>query len=129
QDKEFESNAVVKREILVDAEALLPIEDLDAARKAWHSIADRWEAAGKVPRDQMKELEGRIRAVERAIREAEERQWKKTDPEKNARANDMITKLENAVADAEAELEKANAAGDASKVKKATENLESRRAF
>lgn len=129
QDQEFAQNADVKRELLVEAEALLPITDLDAARRALHSIADRWEAAGKVPRDQMKELEGRLRTVERAVRDAGEQEWKRTDPEKSARADDMISKLEAAIADAQADLDKAEAAGDTSKAKKLRENLESRQSF
>ncbi|MFO6453817.1 MULTISPECIES: DUF349 domain-containing protein [unclassified Aeromicrobium] len=129
QESEFAENAAVKREILVEAEALLPIKDLEATRRAWHDIADRWEAAGKVPRDQIKELEGRIRAVEKAIRDAGDQEWKRTDPEKSARADDMITKLEDAIAGIEADIAKAEAAGDAKKVAKLRENLESRQAF
>lgn len=129
QDQEFAQNAEVKRAILTEAEALLPITDLDAARKAWHDIADRWEAAGKVPRDQIKELEGRIRVVEKAIRDAGDQEWKRTDPEKSARADDMITKLEDAIAAIEADLAKAEAAGDEKKAKSLRENLESRQAF
>ncbi|MET1132156.1 MAG: DUF349 domain-containing protein [Aeromicrobium sp.] len=129
QESEFADNAVVKREILIEAEALLPIKDLEATRRAWHDIADRWEAAGKVPRDEIKELEGRIRAVEKAIRDAGDQEWKRTDPEKSARADDMITKLEDAIAGIEADIAKAEAAGDAKKVKSLRENLESRQAF
>lgn len=129
QESEFAENAAVKREILVEAEALLPIKDLEATRRAWHDIADRWEAAGKVPRDQIKELEGRIRAVEKAIRDAGDQEWKRTDPEKSARADDMITKLEDAIAGIEADIAKAEAAGDTKKVAKLRENLESRQAF
>lgn len=128
-DAEYAQNAEVKRELLVEAEALLPITDLEAARKAWHDIAERWEAAGKVPRDQVKELEGRIRAVERAIREADEREWKRTDPEKSARANEMITKLEDAIAQIESDIAAAEAAGDAKKVEELRENLASRQEF
>lgn len=128
-DAEYAQNAEVKRELLAEAEALLPITDLEAARKAWHDIAERWEAAGKVPRDQVKELEGRIRAVERAIREADEREWKRTDPEKSARANEMITKLEDAVAQIESDIAAAEAAGDAKKVEELRENLASRQEF
>jgi len=129
QDTEYAQNAEVKRQILEEAEALVPVKDLEATRKAWHDIADRWEAAGKVPRDQIKELEGRIRAVERAIREAGEQEWKRTDPEKSARADDMITKLEDAISAIEADIAKAEAAGDTKKVAKLRENLESRQAF
>jgi len=129
QDAEFSKNAEVKREILLEAEALLPVKNLDSARKAWQSIADRWEAAGKVPRSDIKELEGRIRAVEKAIRDAEQNEWKRTDPEKSARADDMITKLEKAIADLEAEIAVAQDKGDAKKVASLQENLESRKSF
>jgi hypothetical protein len=129
QDEEFRENAVVKEQILAEAEKLLPITDLDVARKAMAGIAERWEAAGKVPRDRVKDLEGRLRAVESAIRAAGEKEWKRSDPEKSARADDMVAKLETAIADLEADLAAARASGDAKKVKDIEENLASRRVF
>ena len=128
-DEEFAANAVVKEAILVEAEALLPITDLAAAKKAFRDIAERWEAAGKVPRDQIKTLEARIRKVEQEIRGLEEDQWKKSDPEKSARADGMVGQLQDAIAKIEQDLEKAKADGNAKKVKDLEENLESRRAF
>ncbi|MCX6395226.1 MAG: DUF349 domain-containing protein [Propionibacteriales bacterium] len=128
-DEEFAANAVVKEAILVEAEALLPITDLPAAKKAFRDIAERWEAAGKVPRDQIKSLEARIRKVETEIRGLEEDQWKKSDPEKSARADGMVGQLQDAIVKIEADLEKARAAGNAKKVKDLEENLVSRRAF
>ncbi|WP_244928428.1 DUF349 domain-containing protein [Nocardioides sp. W7] len=128
-DQEFAANADVKEALLVEAEALLPIEDVEAAKRAFRDLADRWDAAGKVPRDRMKELEGRIRKVEQAIREVEEDAWRKSDPEKSARADDMVTKLEQAIAKVEADLEKARTAGNEKKVRELEENLESRRSF
>ncbi len=77
----------------------------------------------------MKDLEGRIRTVERAIRDAGDQEWKRTDPEKSARADDMISKLETAIAETQAALDKAEAAGDKNKAKKLRENLESRQSF
>lgn len=128
-DQEFAANAEVKEQLLVEAEALLPVSDLDAAKKAFRDIADRWDAAGKVPRDRMKDLEARIRKVEQAIRGVEDDQWKKSDPEKSARADDMITKLEKAIAGVEKDLEKARAAGNDKKVQELQDNLESRQQF
>src|SRR5687768_1727870 len=128
-DREYEENAVVKEAILADAEKLLPITDLDAARRAWLEIADRWEAAGKVPRGRVKEMEGRLRSVEKAVREASDQAWNRTDPEKSARADDMIGKLQKAIDDTRADLEKAEAAGDATKVKKLKDDLKSRQSF
>lgn len=129
QDQEFAANAEVKKALLVEAEALVPVTDLDAAKRAIREIADRWEAAGKVPRDQIKPLEGRLRKVEEAIRQVEEDQWRRTDPEKTARADDMVSKLEAAIADIEKDLEAARAAGNEKKAAQLEENLASRQSF
>ncbi len=129
QDQEFAANAEVKEQLLVEAEALLPVTDLEAAKKAMRDIADRWEAAGKVPRDRMKELEGRIRKVEQEIRTTEDEQWRRTDPEKSARADDMVSKLESAIAQVQADLEKAKTDKNEKKVKELEENLASRQSF
>jgi hypothetical protein len=128
-DKEFAANAEVKEALLVEAEALLPVTDLDAAKRAFRDIADKWDAAGKVPRDRMKELEGRIRKVEQAIRSVEDDQWRRSDPEKSARADDMVSKLEAGIAETQAKLDKAQAAGDTKRAKDLESELASKQAF
>jgi hypothetical protein len=133
EDAEFAGNAAVKEQLLVEAEALLPAlesgGDLDVVKKTFREISDRWDAAGKVPRDRMKGLEGRIRKVETAIRSVEDEQWRRSDPEKSARADDMVTKLETAIAQVEADLDRARADGNDRLVKDLEENLASRRLF
>lgn len=133
-DQEFAANAEVKDAILVEAEALVPQiqaggAEFEAAKKAFRDLADRWDAAGKVPRDRMKELEGRMRKVEQAIRAVEDEQWSRSDPEKSARADDMIGKLEAGIAETQAKLDKATAAGDDRKVKDLQSELDSKQAF
>ncbi len=128
-DAEYAANAEVKEKLLVEAEALLPVTDLDAAKRGFREISDRWEAAGKVPRERIKELEGRMRVVEQAIRGLEDEQWRKSDPEKSARADDMVTQLEAAIAQVESDLAKAREAGNEKKVKELEENLASRQSF
>lgn len=128
-DREFAANAEKKKELLVEAEALLPVTDLAAAKRAFRDIAERWDAAGKVPRDQIKPLEARIRKVEQEIRGLEEDQWRKSDPEKSARADDMVTKLRDAITKIEADLEKARTAGNDKLVKDLEADLASRRTF
>jgi hypothetical protein len=128
-DQEFAANAEVKRELLEQAEALVPVTDLETSKRTFREIAEKWDAAGKVPRDQMKDLEARIRKVEQAIRAVEDEQWRRSDPEKSARADDMVSKLEAAIADIESQLATARAAGDQKKVASLEENLASRRAF
>ncbi len=129
QDAEFAANAEIKDKLLVEAEALVPVTDLAAAKVAFREISDRWEAAGKVPRERMRDLEGRIRKVEQAIRAVEDEQWRRTDPEKSARADDMVTKLEDAISKIEADLAAAQASGNDKLAKDLAENLESRQAF
>jgi len=129
QDEEFVANAVVKEQLLAEAEALLPVQDVETAKRAFRDIADRWDAAGKVPRERMRDLEGRLRRVEQEIRGVEDEQWRRSDPEKSARADDMVSKLEAAIAQVEADLEKARAAGSEKKIRDLEENLESRRSF
>ena len=129
QDKEFAANAEVKEALLLEAEALEPAKDVDAAKKSIRDIAERWEAAGKVPHDKIKELEGRMRAVEQKIRAVEDDQWRRTDPEKTARADDMVTKLETAIAEIQRDLDAARAAGNEKLVKDLEDNLSSRQSF
>lgn len=128
-DEEFAANAEAKEKLLVEAEALDPRADLDAAKRAFRDLAVRWDEAGKVPRSRMKELEGRMRKVEQAIRAVEDEQWQRTDPEKSARANDMVSKLEASLAETEARLEKARTAGEERRVKDLEGQVANQRAF
>ena len=67
--------------------------------------------------------------MESAIRAASEKEWQRTDPEKSARADDMVSKLEAAIADLEADLSAAQNSGDKKRIKDLEDNLASRRAF
>ncbi|MEO6472965.1 MAG: DUF349 domain-containing protein [Aeromicrobium sp.] len=125
-DAEYEVNAEKKLVILEEAEKLLPIKNVEVARKAWHDISDRWEAAGKVPRDKVKEFEGRIRKVEAAIRSAGDDLWKRSNPELTARADETVSKLQKAIDDLNADLKKAEDAGNAKKAKEIGESIAAR---
>jgi hypothetical protein len=107
----------------------MPVTDFEAAKRAIRDIAERWDAIGKVPREQIRPLEDRMRAVEQAIRGIEEDKWRRTDPEKSARADDMIAKLQEAIGKVEDDLANARRAGDARRVTELEENLASRRSF
>lgn len=70
-----------------------------------------------------------MRAVETAVREAESAQWRRSNPETRARAEGAAAQLEQAIASLEADLEKAQAAGDQRRVKEAQAALDARRAW
>ncbi|MBT0995012.1 DUF349 domain-containing protein [Cellulomonas sp. DKR-3] len=128
-DAEYQANLQVKEALLTEAEALLPLGDLAAAKQAIRGIQDRWEAAGKVPRGDVQRVEGRLRAVESAIRDAEQRQWTRTNPETRARAEGAAAQLEQAIAGLEADLAKAEAAKDKRRIAEAQAALDARRAW
>jgi len=129
QDAEFADNANKKDALLVEAEALLPVTDLAAAKAAFRDIAERWDAAGKVPRDRMKELEGRIRKVEQAIRGVEDEAWRRSNPEARARAADTVAQLETSISDLRAKQEKAVAAGNEKKANEHAAAIEARESW
>ncbi|BCW71472.1 hypothetical protein NicSoilB8_25160 [Arthrobacter sp. NicSoilB8] len=128
-DQEYGANLVVKEALLAEANELLPIKDLTAAKKALQSIRDRWEEAGKVPRADMGRIEAGLRKVEDAVRQAEDENWKRSNPETKARTNSALTQLEAAIAGLKDDLAKAEKAGDERKIKAAQEALEARQAW
>ncbi|MFD8600297.1 DUF349 domain-containing protein [Kitasatospora sp. NPDC059646] len=129
RDAEQGENQKAKEALLVEAEAILPITDLKAAKAALRDIAERWEAIGHVPRDARPKLDGRLAAVERAVREAEEAEWQRSNPEARARATGMTALLQSAVDKLQADLDKARAAGNTSRAAKLEAELAGRQAL
>ena len=128
-DAEFAENLKVKEALLAKAEALLPVKNVKAAKRALRPIQDAWEEAGRVPRNAVRRLEGRMRAIEDAIREAENAEWRRTDPETKARAEGLAGQLEDSIVEFESDLAAARAAGDAKKIAEAEAALTARRAW
>jgi hypothetical protein len=126
EEEEFRANLAVKEALLVEAEALLPVKDLAAAKESLRGIQERWEAAGKVPRADMERIEKRIRRVEQVVRDAEDERWKRTNPEGRARAQSAVDQLEEALAAQRVKLAKAQAKGDAKAVAEAEAAIEAR---
>jgi hypothetical protein len=124
----FAANLKVKLELLEEAEKI-DVSNLDSAKAAMKSIQARWEKAGKVPRDSMRSTEDRLKAVEQKIKGIEQENWRKTDPATIDRTNSVRTQLEAAIAKLESELAQVQQSGDASKIAKATEALETKKAW
>ena len=119
-------NLVLKEALVVEAETLLPVGDLKAAKATYRSVAERWEEIGHVPRDARPKLEGRLHTVERAIREAEEAEWQRSNPEARARAEGMTGLLQAAVDKLEQQIAAAQARNDSSRVAKLQKELAGR---
>jgi hypothetical protein len=128
-DAEYGENLKVKEELLLEAEALVPVKDLNKAKAVLRNIQERWEEAGKVPRGDIQRVEGRLRAVETAIRDADQAQWKRSNPETRARAEGAAAQLEAAIEGLEADLAAAQAKGDKRKVSELEAAVAARRSW
>ena len=117
KDTELRANATAKEALLAEAEKL-DTSNLDAARAALRSIADKWDGIGRVPRERSAELERRLRAVEKRVRDAGDADW--SDPQAQARAEQFRTRAEQY----EQQAQKAAAAGRTKEAEEARANAE-----
>ena len=129
RDAEQTENLKLKEELAGEAEKLLPITDLKAARAAFRSINERWEAIGHVPRDSRPKVEGRMHTVERALQESEETEWRRTNPEARARAEGLTGQLQAAVDKLAGQIETARAQGNNARADKLQKELDGRQAL
>lgn len=129
ENEEYAANLAVKLALLDEAAPLLTATDRVQARNTLSGIQRRWEAAGKVPRDQVRAVEDRLREIELAVKKLEEDHWNRSDPEKKARSEGLAAQLEQAISTLEAELAEATAAKNAKRIAEITEALEARRAW
>lgn len=129
RDAEQTENLKLKEELAEEAEKLLPVTDLKAARAAFRSINERWEAIGHVPRDSRPKVEGRMHTIERALQESEETEWRRTNPEARARAEGLTGQLQAAVDKLKGQIEQARTQGNNSRADKLERELEGRQAL
>ena len=129
RDASLQDNLAKKLALASEAEALLPVTDIAAAKRSLRAIQERWEGIGHVPRADRDRVEGRLRSVEEAIRSADQKRWSTTNPEVRARAEDTATKFRAALDRAEAALAEARARGDQRAIDDAERSVESTRAL
>jgi hypothetical protein len=129
QEAEYEQNRVKKEALLAEADALLPVRDQRSARESFRDILRRWDQIGKVPRASVRTIESRLRKVEEAIQAAETKEWRRTNPETRARANDTLTQLRASIAELERDLERHRSKGDEAAERQAREALTARQAW
>ena len=104
RDAEFTANGEAKERLLAEAEKL-DVSRPETARAALRIITEKWDVIGNAPRDRSAELERRLRAVEKKIRDAADA--RRIDPEAQARAEQFRSRAEQF----ERQAEKAAAAG------------------
>lgn len=120
RDAELETNARHKEELLTEAERLDPKADPENAKAQLRNIQQRWDKIGNVPRDRVRELDGRLKSVQDHVRSAQDRQWRRTDPEVQARAEQFRERVRQF----QAQADKARAAGNEKKAAEAEQQAD-----
>jgi hypothetical protein len=101
KDEELRANQKVKEEILAEAEAL----EVPGGKARLRQLQDKWEAAGKVPREVMRSLEDRFGKVEEKFRGTADTAHVKTTE------STFVVRLREKVADLEKKLAAAREQG------------------
>jgi len=122
RDAEQRRNAAAKEVLIAEAESL-DLADPTAAQARLREVQDRYDAAGKVPREAMAGLDARMRAAEQRVRDAADAQWQS----EAARNNPLVQRMREAVDKLERQLERARAAGREQDVARAEAALAARR--
>lgn len=125
RDAEQRGHLERKQALLAEAEALDVDADPRGAQAKLREIQGQWHDAGRVPREAAAGLDRRLRAVEERVRQAMDSAWRRTEPS----ANPLLTQMREQVAEAEQRLARAQAAGDAKRIREAEQALASKRQF
>ena len=127
ENAEQVENLRAKEALLTEIETILPVEDARVAREQLRDYLDRWDQIGKVPRDSMRAVDGRLRAVEQAVKAAEDEVWNRSNPEARARAEATVKQLQSLIADLEKQAAKFESQGNTRKATEAREAIAARR--
>ena len=126
---EYSANYEAKLALIAEAEKLDPSKDLAEAKKKLLSIQQRYEKAGKVPKDKIRETDDRMRSVEKKFKDLEQEHWRKSDPAAIERTSGMLSQLEDSISTLEKDLADATAAKDSKKTTELTAALAARKSW
>ncbi|MFG1913172.1 DUF349 domain-containing protein [Kribbella sp. NPDC048928] len=127
ENAEQVENLKAKEALLVEIETIVPVDDARTAREQLRDYLDRWDQIGKVPRDSMRAIDGRLRAVEQAVKSAEDEVWNRSNPEARARAEATVKQLQSLITDLEKQATKFESQGNTRKATEAREAIAARR--
>jgi Domain of Unknown Function (DUF349) len=129
RDTTMAANLIKREELVMQIEALLPITNVDQAKKALRDYLNAWSKIGMTHRDKRASLDARVHAVESVIKESEAEIWRKTDPAAKARAEEVVKQLTESIENYEKVAAKSEAAGNAKKATEARESAAARRVW
>lgn len=124
QDEQFRGNQQAKEALLDEYEPRIrPDQDLAEAKRLYRELLDKWVEVGMVPRDAMRGLDNRLGKLDQALKQREETEWKRTDPQQRELATATVRKLQEQIDDLAEKAEKAEARGDSRKAKEHREAI------
>lgn len=124
EESEYRDNLLAKQALLDQAEAtIVPVSDIKVAREAFREFLANYNKYGKVPRDAIRPLEGRVRALEQTIRSAEEAEWRRTDPEARQRASNTVEMFTAQIEKLTRQADAAEARGDHNRARKTRDSI------
>lgn len=112
-NEEYQANLEQKQELLASAESILQVTEQAQARRQLTAVQLQWDEIGRVPREALRDIEGRLRKIEDHVKGLEDEHWRKTNPETKARSEGLRGQLEASIAELTAEVDAARSAGDA----------------
>ena len=119
-----------RKALLEEAKVVPDTKDLTEARRILTGIQRRWDEVGRIfPRDVERGLDDQLRKIEQELKQREDLDWKRNNPETKARANDLGSQLREAIEKLQEELAAAEAKGDRKAIADAKEALEARQAW
>lgn len=118
-------NLKLKQELATKAEAI-KVNDVKEAKRLLSEIQAEWVKIGHVPKNEIRNIEGRLRSVQAKIADAEKQEWMRTDPAAKARSNSLVTQLEAVIAQLQQDLATAT---DAKKKASITDQIQARTAL
>ncbi|MBK7821194.1 MAG: DUF349 domain-containing protein [Tessaracoccus sp.] len=118
-------NLAAKQALLAQAvKDLEGVTDVDAAKALHREFLSKFNDLGHVPRQAMRDLDNKVRALGDKVAELEAEEWRRTDPEARRRAEDTVAMFEAQIAKLQTDLAAAEAKGDARKAKDAAKSIE-----
>ncbi|MDR3152178.1 MAG: DUF349 domain-containing protein [Bifidobacteriaceae bacterium] len=97
-EEEYQKNYEAKLAVIEDMKKLLPVNNSKLAREKYRAFMSRINDLGKVPVSKIKIVRDEIEKVDKAIAEAENKDWQQSDPRKleiNQKLSELKKKLES----------------------------------
>ncbi|MDO5735616.1 MAG: DUF349 domain-containing protein [Propionibacteriaceae bacterium] len=129
-DGEEAENLAAKTALVEQVEKdLADVTDVERAKGIHREFLSKFNEMGHVPRNAMRDLDGRVRALGDRLATMEADEWRRTDPEARKRAEDTVALFQAQVDKLNRDITDAETKGDSRKARDAAKSLETYNAW